>query len=163
MGNTIKNKEDVDVHFRMTKENLAMLDACAEAEGISRAQFVRDNILKLIHGTISQYAFAELDGRIRQTVKELLDTNFQSEIDLKKKILSELERANLMSLKNYILQNPGLDPTEYKAYYYQSKGESQKISKGQLQVESLIERTRMENDLKDLDDWKKAITEGEDE
>jgi len=122
-----------------------------------------DNILKLIHGTISQYAFAELDGRIRQTVKELLDANFQSEIDLKKKILSELERANLMSLKNYILQNPGLDPTEYKAYYYQSKGESQKISKGQLQVESLIERTRMENDLKALDDWKKAITEGEDE
>ena len=43
------------------------------------------------------------------------------------------------------------------------KGESQKISKGHLQVESLIERTRMENDLKDLDDWKKAITEGEDE
>ena len=163
MGNTIKNKEDVDVHFRMTKENLAMLDACAETEGISRAQFVRDNILKLIHGTISQYAFSELDGRIRQTVKELLDANFQSEIDLKKKILSELERANLMSLKNYILQNPGLDPTEYKAYYYQSKGESQKISKGQLQVESLIERTRMENDLKALDDWKKAITEGEDE
>ena len=72
MGNTRKNKEDVDVHFRMTKENLAMLDACAEAEGISRAQFVRDNILKLIHGTISQYAFAELDGRNRFKEKNII-------------------------------------------------------------------------------------------
>ena len=88
------------------------------------------------------------------------------EVKIKKELLrlsSEIQRANFMQLKAYIMAHPDLDIDDYKSYYYQNDKDSFELTSGKRSFENIIKNMEDRHTADaDKPDWLKTLS-GEDD
>lgn len=156
---TKKKKQDNDllstVHFRLSPEDIAVLDACAKIDGLPRSAYVRKVILSHIHSTLADQSISVTEKCVRQTLESVLDIRIRKELI---KLVKEIQRANFMQLKSYIIDHPDLDPDEYKAYYYQSDKDSYELASGKRSFENTIKNMdKPPSTADEKPDWLKTL------
>lgn len=121
---TKKGKQDDDllstVHFRLSPEDTVLLDACAKIDGLPRSAYVRKIVLSHIHSELADKSISVTEKCVRKTMENILEVKIKKEL---LRLSSEIQRANFMQLKAYIMAHPDLDIDDYKSYYYQNDKE----------------------------------------
>lgn len=136
-----RRQDDADlstVHFRLSKDDITLLDCCAKIEGLSRSAYVRKVVLSHIHSELADKSLNITEKIIRQTLETILDLKTKKEAQTLRRLVGEIQRANFMQLKDYIEKHPGLDLSEYRSYYYQCEKESYELSSGKRTFQSVL-------------------------
>lgn len=161
---TKKGKQDDDllstVHFRLSPEDTVLLDACAKIDGLPRSAYVRKIILSHIHSELADKSISATEKCVRKTMENILEVKIKKEL---LRLNSEIQRANFMQLKSYIMDNPDLDIDDYKSYYYQNDKDSFELTSGKRSFENIIKNME-DRHTADVDkpDWLKTLS-GEDD
>lgn len=161
---TKKGKQDDDllstVHFRLSPEDTVLLDACAKIDGLPRSAYVRKIILSHIHSELADKSISATEKCVRKTMENILEVKIKKEL---LRLNSEIQRANFMQLKSYIMDNPDLDVDDYKSYYYQNDKDSFELTSGKRSFENII-KSMEDRHTADADkpDWLKTLS-GEDD
>ena len=161
---TKKGKQDDDllstVHFRLSPEDTVLLDACAKIDGLPRSAYVRKIILSHIHSELADKSISATEKCVRKTMENILEVKIKKEL---LRLNSEIQRANFMQLKSYIMDNPDLDVDDYKSYYYQNDKDSFELTSGKRSFENII-KSMEDRRTADADkpDWLKTLS-GEDD
>ena len=161
---TKKGKQDDDllstVHFRLSPEDTVLLDACAKIDGLPRSAYVRKIILSHIHSELADKSISATEKCVRKTMENILEVKIKKEL---LRLNSEIQRANFMQLKSYIMDNPDLDVDDYKSYYYQNDKDSFELSSGKRSFENIIKNMEDRHTADaDKPDWLKTLS-GEDD
>ena len=113
---TKKGKQDDDllstVHFRLSPEDTVLLDACAKIDGLPRSAYVRKIVLSHIHSELADKSISVTEKCVRKTMENILEVKIKKEL---LRLSSEIQRANFMQLKAYIMAHPDLDIDDYKS------------------------------------------------
>lgn len=161
---TKKGKQDDDllstVHFRLSPEDTVLLDACAKIDGLPRSAYVRKIILSHIHSELADKSISATEKCVRKTMENILEVKIKKEL---LRLNSEIQRANFMQLKSYIMDNPDLDVDDYKSYYYQNDKDSFELTSGKRSFENIIKNMEDRHTADaDKPDWLKTLS-GEDD
>ena len=109
---------------------------------------------------MGEMSISNTEKTIRKTLEDIIDIKTKKEAQTLRTLVNEIQRSNFMQLKNYIEQHPGLDPSEHKAYYNQTKREAFEISSGRKSFSSLCtESTSANSDP----DWLKILSGNDEE
>lgn len=145
------------VHFRLSKDDLAVLDACAQTAGLPRSAYVRKIVLSHIGTEMSNKSINVTEKIIRETLEKLLDIKTKKQDQTLRTLIGEIQRANYMHLKDYIEKHPGLDISEYRSYYFQSDKEAYDFSSGKRSLDNILKAYA--NDVKtEKPEWLKIIS-----
>ena len=161
---TKKEKQNDDllstVHFRLSPEDTVLLDACAKIDGLPRSAYVRKIILSHIHSELADKSISATEKCVRKTMENILEVKIKKEL---LRLNSEIQRANFMQLKSYIMDNPDLDVDDYKSYYYQNDKDSFELTSGKRSFENIIKNMEDRHTaVADKPDWLKTLS-GEDD
>lgn len=161
---TKKEKQNDDllstVHFRLSPEDTVLLDACAKIDGLPRSAYVRKIILSHIHSELAGKSISATEKCVRKTMENILEVKIKKEL---LRLNSEIQRANFMQLKSYIMDNPDLDVDDYKSYYYQNDKDSFELTSGKRSFENIIKNMEDRHTADaDKPDWLKTLS-GEDD
>lgn len=161
---TKKEKQNDDllstVHFRLSPEDTVLLDACAKIDGLPRSAYVRKIILSHIHSELADKSISATEKCVRKTMENILEVKIKKEL---LRLNSEIQRANFMQLKSYIMDNPDLDVDDYKSYYYQNDKDSFELTSGKRSFENIIKNMEDRHTVDaDKPDWLKTLS-GEDD
>ena len=161
---TKKGKQDDDllstVHFRLSPEDTVLLDACAKIDGLPRSAYVRKIILSHIHSELADKSISATEKCVRKTMENILEVKIKKEL---LRLNSEIQRANFMQLKSYIMDNPDLDVDDYKSYYYQNDKDSFELTSGKRSFENILKNMEDRHTADaDKPDWLKTLS-GEDD
>ena len=161
---TKKEKQNDDllstVHFRLSPEDTVLLDACAKIDGLPRSAYVRKIILSHIHSELADKSISVTEKCVRKTMENILEVKIKKEL---LRLNSEIQRANFMQLKSYIMDNPDLDVDDYKSYYYQNDKDSFELTSGKRSFENIIKNMEDRHTADaDKPDWLKTLS-GEDD
>ena len=161
---TKKGKQNDDllstVHFRLSPEDTVLLDACAKIDGLPRSAYVRKIILSHIHSELADKSISATEKCVRKTMENILEVKIKKEL---LRLNSEIQRANFMQLKSYIMDNPDLDVDDYKSYYYQNDKDSFELTSGKRSFENIIKNMEDRHTADaDKPDWLKTLS-GEDD
>ena len=161
---TKKEKQNDDllstVHFRLSPEDTVLLDACAKIDGLPRSAYVRKIILSHIHSELADKSISATKKCVRKTMENILEVKIKKEL---LRLNSEIQRANFMQLKSYIMDNPDLDVDDYKSYYYQNDKDSFELTSGKRSFENIIKNMEDRHTADaDKPDWLKTLS-GEDD
>lgn len=161
---TKKEKQNDDllstVHFRLSPEDTVLLDACAKIDGLPRSAYVRKIILSHIHSELADKSISATEKCVRKTMENILEVKIKKEL---LRLNSEIQRANFMQLKSYIMDNPDLDVDDYKSYYYQNDKDSFELTSGKRSFENIIKNMEDRHTADaDKPDWLKTLS-GEDD
>lgn len=162
-----EEKNTSTVHFRLSEEDIAMLDCCAQIAGLSRSAYVRKIALSHIRSEMAEKSISNTEKIIRETMETILDIKTKNEAKTLRRLIGEIQRANFMQLKNYIELNPDLDFSEYQAYYYQCEKEAYELSSGKRVLENILHMDPLpkehsesvQNETDALPDWLKVLSE----
>ena len=160
-----QNYEDnqaINVHVRFSPKDVNILDCCAKNHGISRSAYVRAVVLAHIANELAEMSISSTEKIIRNTLENILDVKTKREAQTLRNLVGEIQRANFMQLKSYMEQHPALDPSEYKAYYYQSKQEAFEVSSGRKSFSSILPTPEQASE-DTQPDWLKILTSDDDE
>ena len=139
---TKKGKQDDDllstVHFRLSPEDTVLLDACAKIDGLPRSAYVRKIVLSHIHSELADKSISVTEKCVRKTMENILEVKIKKEL---LRLSSEIQRANFMQLKAYIMAHPDLDIDDYKSYYYQNDKDSFELASGKRSFENTLKFT----------------------
>lgn len=157
---TKKGKQDDDllstVHFRLSPEDTVLLDACAKIDGLPRSAYVRKIILSHIHSELADKSISATEKCVRKTMENILEVKIKKEL---LRLNSEIQRANFMQLKSYIMDNPDLDVDDYKSYYYQNDKDSFELTSGKRSFENIIKNMEDRHTADaDKPDWLKTLS-----
>ena len=148
------------VHFRLSPEDTVLLDACAKIDGLPRSAYVRKIILSHIHSELADKSISATEKCVRKTMENILEVKIKKEL---LRLNSEIQRANFMQLKSYIMDNPDLDVDDYKSYYYQNDKDSFELTSGKRSFENIIKNMEDRHTADaDKPDWLKTLS-GEDD
>ena len=161
---TKKEKQNDDllstVHFRLSPEDTVLLDAWAKIDGLPRSANVRKIILSHIHSELADKSISATEKCVRKTMENILEVKIKKEL---LRLNSEIQRANFMQLKSYIMDNPDLDVDDYKSYYYQNDKDSFELTSGKRSFENIIKNMEDRHTADaDKPDWLKTLS-GEDD
>ena len=161
---TKKEKQNDDllstVHFSLSPEDTVLLDACAKIDGLPRSAYVRKIILSHIHSELADKSISATEKCVRKTMENILEVKIKKEL---LRLNSEIQRANFMQLKSYIMDNPDLDVDDYKSYYYQNDKDSFELTSGKRSFENIIKNMEDRHTADaDKPDWLKTLS-GEDD
>lgn len=161
---TKKEKQNDDllstVHFRLSPEDTVLLDACAKIDGLPRSAYVRKIILSHIHSELADKSISATEKCVRKTMENILEVKIKKEL---LRLNNEIQRANFMQLKSYIMDNPDLDVDDYKSYYYQNDKDSFELTSGKRSFENIIKNMEDRHTADaDKPDWLKTLS-GEDD
>lgn len=157
MTKKVKTNDNLPtVHFRLSEEDIAKLDCCAKIAGLSRSAYVRNVILSHISAQMAEMSISHAEKIVRKTMETLFDLKTEKEAATLRNLLREIQRANFMQLKNYIELHPGLDMSEYRAYYYQSKKEAYELYSGKREFETILQAQNNPDD--DIPEWLKILS-----
>ena len=161
---TKKEKQNDDllstVHFRLSPEDTVLLDACAKIDGLPRSAYVRKIILSHIHSELADKSISATEKCVRKTMENILEVKIKKEL---LRLNSEIQRANFMQLKSYIMDNHDLDVDDYKSYYYQNDKDSFELTSGKRSFENIIKNMEDRHTADaDKPDWLKTLS-GEDD
>ena len=157
---TKKGKQDDDllstVHFRLSPEDTVLLDACAKIDGLPRSAYVRKIVLSHIHSELADKSISVTEKCVRKTMENILEVKIKKEL---LRLNSEIQRANFMQLKSYIMDNPDLDVDDYKSYYYQNDKDSFELTSGKRSFENIIQNMEDRHTADaDKPDWLKTLS-----
>ena len=156
---TKKGKQDDDllstVHFRLSPEDTVLLDACAKIDGLPRSAYVRKIILSHIHSELADKSISATEKCVRKTMENILEVKIKKEL---LRLSSEIQRANFMQLKAYIMAHPDLDIDDYKSYYYQIDKDSFELASGKRSFENTLKSVDRHTADADKPDWLKTLS-----
>ena len=156
---TKKGKQDDDllstVHFRLSPEDTVLLDACAKIDGLPRSAYVRKIVLSHIHSELADKSISVTEKCVRKTMENILEVKIKKEL---LRLSSEIQRANFMQLKAYIMAHPDLDIDDYKSYYYQNGKDSFELASGKRSFENTLKSVDRHTADADKPDWLKTLS-----
>ena len=156
---TKKGKQDDDllstVHFRLSPEDTVLLDACAKIDGLPRSAYVRKIVLSHIHSELADKSISVTEKCVRKTMENILEVKIKKEL---LRLSSEIQRANFMQLKAYIMAHPDLDIDDYKSYYYQNDKDSFELAPGKRSFENTLKSVDRHTADADKPDWLKTLS-----
>lgn len=157
MGKKIET-DTTSIHVRLSQQDVLILDGCAKMKGVSRSQYVRDIVIAHMSEELANHSVSAIEKIVRTTLENILDVKLEKQAQTLRTLAGEIERANMMQLKRYIEAHPGLDPSEYINYYYQSKKEAYELSSGRITLSSVLPSGKNSVSEKSVPNWMKIIS-----
>ncbi len=159
-----KNQNETEVaHVRLSRKDMEMVDSCAKIEGLSRSAFLRKIICEKVSSEMADHTISHTEKIVRTTLEQIIDIKFKNTFQVLRELLIEVQRANIMELKNYIERHPGLDISEYRTFYYQSEKESFELLSGRKSFEAIFSSFAKEKTIEGVPEWLKFLTDSEED